>query len=182
MWPRRPRTTAVCVWLLATACDAAPTPRGEPRSYPLIHMETTGLTTALHVDGKSVTIAWDPASNEQALAELDALQPETFLGLTRGRALHVVGSLSPEIHQTPSGPGRPTSEPYHSFTLHDWYVVPPFRRLVPASDDPLDGMVPGPLVEQLSLEDFRALPDGRALDPRAHERATRDEQQPAAAG
>lgn len=104
------------MWLLATGCGAAPTPGGEPRSYPLLHMETTGLTTAIRVDGRPVTIAWDPASDPQALAELDALNPDTFLALTtttHGGALQVIGILSPEIKWTSGGPGRhhPQQEP-----------------------------------------------------------------------
>lgn len=164
-------STTALMWLLAAGCGVVPTPGGEPHSYPLIHMETTGITTAIRIDGKPVTIAWDPASDQQALTELDALKPDTFLALTtQGDGLQIVGTLSPELRWTLSGPGRPASEPYRSFTLHGWYVVSPFRRFVPAGDDPLDGKMPGPLAERLTPDDFTPLPDGHTVDPRTHQR------------
>lgn len=143
-----------------------------PRAYPFVHMETTGLTTAVLVDGERVTIAWDPASDARALASLDALRSETFLDVaTRGSALRVVGVLAPEMRQTTAVAQGAASEPYRSFVLHDWYVVVPFVRFVPASEDPLAGMVAGPLAEHLEAGDFEPSPGGARPDPRRHERA-----------
>ena len=134
-------------------------------------METTGLTTAVLVDGERVTIAWDPASNREALASLDALTPETLLAVaTYGRGLHVVGTLAPEVRQTVAEPRGAASEAYRSFVLQDWYVVVPFQRFVPADGDPLAGMVAGPLTGHLVADDFMPLADGRRVDPGLHER------------
>jgi hypothetical protein len=155
------------VVLIFAACSAAP----QSQHYPFVHMETTGLTTAVLVNGERVTIAWDPASNSEALASLDALRPETFLAVaTYGSALQVVGTLAPELRRTVAEPRGAASEAYRSFVLQDWYVVAPFQRFEPAGGDPLAGMVAGALAGHLVAEDFMPLADGRRVDPSLHER------------
>lgn len=138
-------------------------------------METTGLTTAVLVDGERVTIAWDPASDREALASLDALTPETLLAVaTYGRGLRVVGTLAPDVRQTVGAPHGAASETYRSFVLRDWYVVVPFQRFVPAGGDPLGGLVPGPLALHLGADDFVPLADGARVEPGRHERPAAD--------
>jgi hypothetical protein len=136
----------------------------EERAYGFVHMETTGLTQGIVIHPRSlgpggrpknppdVIIVFSDSSDHDARRALDNLDEELLLPNANGDGIVIVGALDPVVHQTTSGPGKPTSEPYQEFRLSRWYLRAPFARVrFHGLDDPSAVE----LVDRLQPKDFR---------------------------
>ncbi len=159
----------VIVLALALVAGCHRAPRGPEREYRFVHLETTGLTTAILVPGsdrppgraallRAVTIEFSKDSDPDAVRSLAALAANVLQlnapaeGESEG--IVIVGVLDPEVRHTAGGPGRAQSEAYQEFRLSRWYLRAPFQRQV-GERVPLDSEAP-PIeqADRLRPEDF----------------------------
>ena len=81
-------------------------------AYSFSHMETTGITSNVMLNGNEVAVLFTKESDGVAMKKLDAFIEK---GLYKG--IEVVGFLDSKILWTPKAWNMAESEPYQKFTL-----------------------------------------------------------------
>ena len=120
-------------WLLALVCLAL-LPPGSSKSakrqlpdawqYRYEHLETTGLTSQLIVNGKKVMVEFDSNSVQSELDSLLSAGVDVSNDRLIPTDIVVVGRLDPEVKMTPRCGGCALyPEPYQEFRLDYWYEV-----------------------------------------------------------
>jgi hypothetical protein len=95
--------------------------------FGFVHRETTGITSAIWVDGKEIAIQFDVSSNAVAKGALDTLDGRLLIANGDGTSIIVEGYLDPTTSRTPHGADLPSSEEYHWFQLRGWHMRTPFQ-------------------------------------------------------
>lgn len=140
----------------------APSTASRPsQPYRFVHYETTGITSYVETDAKTlVAIQFTRESNQRALALLDALKPGVYLANTddgTGRwtggnkvgGIFLIGQLHDRALWTISGPNLPGSEPFREFTLVRWYIAAP---ILDRGNDENNADEPRKVVRRAKLE------------------------------
>jgi len=112
-----------------TAFSHLSTNQVEPqvKTYGFLHMETTGITSYLIVNGKKKPILFRPDSDPLAMKSFDALNARIILPNSDGKKLFLIGQYFSEPRRTRSCPECATAEEYREFKLVDWYIITPFK-------------------------------------------------------
>ena len=99
------------------------------KTYGFLHMETTGITSYVIVNGKRKPILFRSDSDPLAIKSFDALSSRITLPNTDGKKLFVIGQYFSEPRHTRSCPECATAEEYREFRLVDWYIITPFKEV-----------------------------------------------------
>ena len=116
---------------LNTAFSQLSTNQVEPevKTYGFLHMETTGITSYVIINGKEKPIMFRPDSDPLAMKSFDALNSRIILPNTDGKKLFLIGQYFSEPRHTRSCPECATAEEYREFRLVDWYIITPFKEV-----------------------------------------------------
>jgi len=116
---------------LNTGFSQLSTNQVEPKvkTYGFLHMETTGITSYVIINGKEKPIMFRPDSDPLAMKSFDALNARIILPNTDGKKLFLIGQYFSEPRHTRSCPECATAEEYREFRLVDWYIITPFKEV-----------------------------------------------------
>jgi len=98
-------------------------------TFPYVFSESTGITSAIIINGKKINIKFSNDSDLVALKALTSL--EWFVLYPNGDGEHIFleGYLDNKIHWTPSSPTMAQAESYQEMKLVNWYIKTPFKRI-----------------------------------------------------
>jgi hypothetical protein len=101
----------------------------EPRvkTYGFVHVETTGITSYVIVNGKEKPILFRPDSDPLAMKSFNALNSRIRLPNTDGKKLFLIGQYFSEPKHTRICRECAKAEAYREFRLVDWYIITPFK-------------------------------------------------------
>jgi|SRR6266542_2898164 len=136
----------------------------EPRvkTYGFVHMETTGITSYLIVNGKEKPILFSPDSDPLAMRSFNALNSRILFPNADGKKLFLIGQYFAEPKHTRSCPQCAGSEEYREFKLIDWYIIAPFKLV----RDDCDGLCSYLRAENLRTKSSLELKDFADFDGR----------------
>jgi hypothetical protein len=89
------------------------------KTYGFVHLETTGITSYVIIDGKEMPIQFRADSDPLAVKSLNALNARILLPNSDGKKLFLIGQYFAEPRHTPGCPGCATIEEYREFRLVD---------------------------------------------------------------
>ena len=104
--------------------------------FGFVHRETTGITSAIWVDGRHVAIQFDVSSNAVAMGALDTLDGRLLIANGDGTTIIVNGYLDATTKWTPYGAAFPSPEAFQWFQLQGWHLLSPFRDPVWSDEIP----------------------------------------------
>jgi hypothetical protein len=104
--------------------------------FGFVHHETTGVTSAIWVDGREVAIQFDVSSNAVAKGALDTLDGRLLIANGDGTSIIVEGYLDSTTSWSPHDPDLPRAEAFHWFQLRGWHLRTPFRDPVWSDEIP----------------------------------------------
>jgi hypothetical protein len=97
------------------------------KTYGFVHLETTGITSYVIINGKEMPIQFRADSDPLAMKSLYALNSRILLPNTDGKKLFLIGQYFAEPKHTRSCRQCATVEEYREFKLVDWYIITPFK-------------------------------------------------------
>jgi hypothetical protein len=95
--------------------------------YGFAHHETTGITSAIIINGKEAPILFRSDSDPMALKALHALNWRVLLPNADGKNIFLIGQYFVEPKHTSKCEGCLQVEEYHEFKLVSWYITTPFK-------------------------------------------------------
>ncbi len=97
------------------------------KTYGFVHLEATGITSYVTINGKEMPIQFRADSDPLAVKSLYALSSRILLPNSDGKKLFLIRQYFAEAKHTPGCRQCATVEEYREFKLVDWYIITPFK-------------------------------------------------------